>query len=261
MAKFALLLEYNGSNYHGWQIQRGVATIQGELERALSSFAAEKIATITAGRTDTGVHATHQVVHFNSGAKRQLAGWISGVNAKLAKDIRVKAAVSVDDDFNARYSATSRSYHYYLLTQPLNSALLAPQVGWYYQALDLGKMQQAASLLCGCHDFSAFRAAGCQANTPVREMFELKIEQRGNMLRFSLRANAFLHHMVRNIIGALVFVGNGRLSLGDFAAIFKAAQRSLAPPTFMANGLYLVNVSYPQSPFVSAATDLWLFNA
>ena len=260
MAKYALLLEYNGANYHGWQIQKGVATIQGELERALSSFAAEKIATITAGRTDTGVHATHQVVHFTSSANRHLHGWISGVNAKLALDIRVKAAQLVGDDFDARFSALSRTYHYYLRTQPLNSAILAPHVGWYYQELDLARMEQAASLLHGRHDFSAFRAAGCQANTPIREMHGVAIERRGNMLRFSLQANAFLHHMVRNIIGGLVYVGNGRISTAEFAQVFKAADRRLAPPTFMANGLYLVAVNYPQAPF-SADTDLWLFNA
>ncbi len=259
MAKYALLLEYDGSTYSGWQIQANTKTIQGELEAALSAFANEKITTITAGRTDTGVHATHQVVHFSSLATRKIAGWIHGVNCKLPASIRVKDVLDVPDEFDARFSALSRTYHYYLMTRPVNSAIFNQHVGWYYQELDIEEMRLAASKLIGRHDFSSFRASGCQANTPIRELRNLKIETRGNMIRFALSANAFLHHMVRNIVGGLLYVGNGRLSVDEFEQIFIARDRKLAPPTFMPNGLYLVNVEYPSKMF-AADTETWLFN-
>ena len=261
MNKYALLLEYEGSQFCGWQIQQpGVKTIQGELERALSLFANHPVATITAGRTDTGVHACHQVVHFYSAAERKLAGWVTGVNANLPATIRIKEAIEVADSFDARFSAVARTYHYYLLMQPVNSAFLNPLVGWYYQNLDLTKMQLAANLLLGIHDFSSFRASACQANTAVRNMLNLIIEQRGQMLRFSFTANAFLHHMIRNIVGALVYVGCGKLTLSEFEQVFKACSRKLAPPTFMPNGLYLVDVSYPEEYFKAIESN-WLFHS
>lgn len=259
MAKYALLLEYDGSNYCGWQIQANASSIQGELEAALSYFASQQITTITAGRTDTGVHAMHQVVHFVSDAKRQLSGWVKGVNARLPLDIRVKAVAEVNDDFDARFSALSRTYHYYLLSRPINSAILNSKIGWYHQELDLAPMQQAAQKLIGKYDFSAFRAAGCQARTPIREMYDISIDKRGNIYRFSLTANAFLHHMVRNIVGALVYIGNGKLDAAGFIEIFAQRNRKLAPPTFMPDGLYLVNVAYPQ-PIFAADPETWLFN-
>lgn len=258
--KYALLLEYDGSHYFGWQIQRGVATVQAELERALSRFAHHPITTITAGRTDSGVHALNQVVHFTSSAKRELHGWIRGVNALLPSSIRVKAIQPVAADFDARFSALSRTYHYYVLLQAQPSALWHAHLGYYYKPLDVANMQQAASLLLGRHDFSAFRAAACQAATPVREMLAAQVEQRGKILRVSLTANAFLHHMVRNVVGALLYVGNGRISLEQFKAIFVAASRMQAPPTFMPNGLYLIKVAYPQLLFPAASADNWLFN-
>jgi tRNA pseudouridine38-40 synthase len=260
MARYALLLEYDGSEYYGWQIQKDTPTIQEKLERALSKFANQTITTITAGRTDTGVHAMHQVVHFDSDVTRTLHGWINGVNTHLPPSIRVKHVTNVDISFNARFSALSRTYHYYLLLQPQTSAHLNSFVGWYYKDLDVASMQVAANLLVGKHDFSSFRASGCQANTPIREMHEIKLERQGNILRFSLCANAFLHHMVRNIVGALVYVGNGRLTVEQFATIFRAAERKLAPPTFMPNGLYLVDVEYPQEIFVNPDMTIWRYN-
>lgn len=258
--KYALILEYDGSIFHGWQIQNDVKTVQGLLEAALSKFANEPIATITAGRTDTGVHALNQVVHFTSSAKRNLDGWVRGVNALLPSEIRIKRAVIVDDNFDARFSALSRTYHYYLRVAPINSAHLSRYQGWYYHELDIIKMQQAAQLLIGRHDFSSFRAAGCQANSPIREMYNLAIEQKGNLIRFNLTANAFLHHMVRNIVGALVYVGVGRITVADFQQVFASANRNNAPPTFMSNGLYLANVQYPDIILGDEDFEQWLFN-
>jgi tRNA pseudouridine38-40 synthase len=166
----------------------------------------------------------------------------------------------VDDSFDARFSAVSRTYHYYLLLQPHNSVHLYRYVGWYHSNLDLKLMQDAAQLLLGKHDFSSFRASSCQANSPIRDMQELKIEGVGNMLRFSLTANAFLHHMVRNIVGALVYVGNGKINYSDFERIFKQANRNFAPPTFMPNGLYLADVEYPQFIENNFNPEVWLFN-
>lgn len=260
MNKYALLLEYNGSQFCGWQIQQlGIKTIQGELEHSLSLFANHPVNTITAGRTDTGVHAYHQVVHFLSDAKRKLIGWVHGVNANLPNTIRVKDAVSVPATFDARFSAVSRTYHYYLLIQAGNSAFLNSLVGWYYQELEIKVMQEAAALLVGTHDFSSFRAASCQANTPIRNMLNLTIERRGQMFRFSFTANAFLQHMIRNIVGALIYVGCGRLTIAEFEQIFAAQSRKLAPPTFMPNGLYLVDVTYPEFYFKQNEQN-WLFN-
>lgn len=260
MARYALVLEYDGSEFHGWQSQVGVASVQSTLEKALSLFADHEISTITAGRTDTGVHALNQVVHFESNANRQLAGWVKGVNARLPSSVRVKDVKVVSSNFDARFSALSRTYHYYLLLQPHNSAHLHRYVGWCHNDLEIEKMRYAANLLIGRHDFSSFRASSCQANSPVRNMKSLFIEQRYNIMRFSLTANAFLHHMVRNIIGALVYVGNGKLSVSQFEDIFRQANRSFAPPTFMPNGLYLANVEYPEIILSDHDDSKWLFN-
>lgn len=260
MAKYALLLEYDGSDFCGWQIQAQQPSIQGALEAALSSFADHKISTITAGRTDTGVHALNQVVHFESSANRKIDGWIKGVNANLPLAIRIKQACQVVDGFDARFSALTRTYHYYLINDSIRPTHLRDLVGWYCHPLDIKLMQQAAGLLVGVNDFSSFRAAGCQAKTPVRDLQQIKIERQEKMLRFSLTANAFLHHMVRNIVGALVYVGEGRLTVAQFEQIFIAANRRLAPPTFMPNGLYLVNVEYPQPLFIYDF-NLWRFHA
>ena len=259
MSRYALVLEYDGSYFCGWQKQLGVATIQSSLEKALANFASHEINTITAGRTDTGVHALNQVVHFDSSANRQLAGWIYAVNAKLPAAVRVKKALVVEDDFDARYSAVSRTYQYYLYISPQNSAHLHSQIGWYYKELDLVKMQLAAALLVGQHDFSSFRAAGCQANSAIRTILQSVVEQGGNMIRFTFQADAFLDHMIRNIVGALVYVGNGRISVDDFANIFAAGDRKLAPPTFMPNGLYLASVDYP-CEVCQFDQDLWLYS-
>lgn len=260
MAKYALVLEYDGSDFHGWQSQVGVASVQSVLEKALSLFADHEISTITAGRTDTGVHALNQVVHFESDANRHISGWIKGVNARLPSSVRVKDVKVVTSDFDARFSALSRTYHYYLLLQPHNSAHLHRYVGWYHSDLNIESMQEAANIIVGKHDFSSFRASACQANSPVRDMKSLLIERRCDIVRFSLTANAFLHHMVRNVVGALIYVGNGKLSITQFESIFRQANRNFAPPTFMPNGLYLVNVKYPEIMLSDYDESKWLFN-
>lgn len=260
MAKYALVLEYDGSSFHGWQSQSGVATVQNSLELALSKFANQTISTITAGRTDTGVHALNQVVHFCSDVSRSLVSWKTGVNALMPKTIRLKEIYEVDELFDARFSAVKRTYHYYLLIRSYNSAHLQDYVGWYYRKLDINLMQQAANLLVGRHDFSSFRASACQANSPVRDMYSIVLEQRGDIIRFSLTANAFLHHMVRNIVGALVYVGEERISLAQFNEVFLQRNRKFAPPTFMPNGLYLVDVDYDGKLVTNFDQSLWLYN-
>ncbi|MDD3267154.1 MAG: tRNA pseudouridine(38-40) synthase TruA, partial [Burkholderiales bacterium] len=255
-----LILEYDGSKFHGWQRQHGVSTIQENLETALSKFANETISTITAGRTDTGVHALNQVVHFESNANRTLLGWVKGVNANLPETIRVKKVMAVNDEFDARFSATSRTYHYYLLNSSTCSAHIYNSVGIYHYALDIELMQKAANLLIGKHDFSSFRASSCQANTPIRQMNFIKIEKQFNMIRISLQANAFLHHMVRNIVGSLVYIGSNRICFDEFKDIFLSRSRKLSPPTFMPNGLYLVDVAYPDIEIANLEErDIWLY--
>lgn len=260
MTKYALILEYDGSKFHGWQRQHGVMTIQESLETALSKFANETISTITAGRTDTGVHALNQVVHFESSANRTLLGWIKGVNTNLPNSIRVKNVMLVNDEFDARFSATSRTYHYYLLNSSTSSSHIYNNVGIYHYQLDIELMQEAANLLIGKHDFSSFRASSCQANTPIRQMNFITIEKQTNMIRISLQANAFLHHMVRNIVGSLVYVGSKRISIDEFKQVFLSCSRKLAPPTFMPNGLYLIDVSYPDIVVASYnESNIWLY--
>lgn len=269
MPNIALQLEYNGSYFYGFQKQADRRTIQAELEKALSKFANHDVQVITAGRTDTGVHAINQVVNFTTSAKRELHGWVRGVNALLPDDIAIKKAAIVPDKFNARFDAISRTYFYYLCVRNARLGLLNRQVGWYYASLDIEKMAEACDLLHGRHDFSSFRAADCQANTAIRNMLSCGLQiERNNiyadmntphgrdtsldksiMLRFEFTANAFLYHMVRNLVGALLYVGNGKLSVEGFQELLIARDRKKAPPTFMPDGLYLASVNYRQDLF------------
>jgi len=262
MDKLALLLEYNGAAFHGWQIQSGVVTVQGCLEQALAKFADQPINTITAGRTDTGVHAINQVVHFCTDANRTLHGWVAGVNANLPATIRVKQSLIASPEFDARFSAISRTYHYYLFNRSVKPAILSSLVGWYPYSLHLANMQEAASFLIGKLDFSSFRAANCQANSPVRNMTSVDIDQIGDMIRFKFTANAFLYHMIRNIVGALVYVGAGKLTVDGFRHLIELKSRSKAPPTFMADGLYLAHIGYENMMFnMDDKGNNWLFTA
>lgn len=246
--RYALSLSYDGSQFFGWQKQaQGVMTVQETLENALSTIAGEKINTITAGRTDTGVHATAQVVHFDSDAHRPLSAWVRGVNAHLPDSIAVWHAQEVDAHFHARFDACARRYRYVLQSSPVRTPLLYGRAGWTHYALDVDKMQQAAALLLGEHDFSSFRASQCQAKSPIKTMYQITFSGSPSFIKMDFYANAFLHHMIRNIVGALVYVGSNRLSVGEFADLFAAKSRLTAPPTFMPDGLYLTGIDYPEA--------------
>src|SRR5690606_25616153 len=245
MPRIALGLAYDGASWNGWQTQPGGRTVQDRLEAALATFLNHPVATICAGRTDTGVHALEQVVHIDTSAERRLESWVRGVNAMLPPSIRVQWARAVDADFHARYSATARSYVYLLRSHRVASPILHGKVGWTHRPLELDAMRRAASLLCGEHDFSAFRSSECQAASPVRTLEALTISQSGDFFLFTFKANAFLHHMVRNLMGALVEVGRGKAPPEWTTELLSHRDRRLAPPTFSAAGLYLARADYP----------------
>lgn len=247
MPRIALGIEYDGACFHGWQSQPGGATVQDVLETAISSVALETVRTICAGRTDAGVHAAGQVVHFDTAARRPLQAWVRGVNAHLGAHVAVTGAQEVPDTFNARYSATGRRYRYLLLNRPQRPGLLAGRAGWHFRPLDVPAMVEATAHLIGRHDFSAFRAAECQAKSPVRDLRALSISRSADMVIFDLAADGFLHHMVRNIVGSLVYVGDGRRPPDWLADVLTRRERRLAAPTFDAAGLYLVGVDYDPS--------------
>ena len=242
--RIALGIEYDGSGFCGWQTQPSGCGIQNHLERALSEIASEPISTVCAGRTDAGVHALGQVVHFDASAGRPESAWVRGVNSLLPGGIAVLWARSMPDAFNARYSARSRSYRYVLLNHEVRPGAGTKRVGWFHVPLDMAAMREAAQLLVGEHDFSAFRASECQAPSPVRTLHRLDIERAGVYVVFDFCANAFLHHMVRNIVGTLIYIGKGKHSAGWAAEVLESRDRSRAAPTFDAAGLYLVDVDY-----------------
>lgn len=247
MVRIALGLEYCGTGFEGWQSQPHGRTVQDVLEAALAQIAGSPVAVTCAGRTDTGVHAAVQVVHFDVDVLRPLTAWVRGVNSHLPGGVVVCWAREVDDAFHARFSARSRRYRYLLLNRPQRSALYNGRVGWFHTPLDIAAMQQACALLPGTHDFSAFRAAGCQARTPVRELTLAAVAREGDWIIFDFEANAFLHHMIRNLVGALVHVGKGAAPAAWMGELLQMKDRRLAPPTFAADGLYLAGVSYPDA--------------
>lgn len=242
--RIALGLEYDGSRFLGWQTQPGGDTVQDALEAALSAIAGESIAVTCAGRTDRGVHARAQVVHFDTATARPDTAWVRGVNAMLPESAAVLWMNPVAPEFHARYSALARTYRYVLLNRPVRPALAARYAGWHHTPLDLDAMREAAALLVGEHDFSAFRSAECQAKTPVRTLYALDIARHGERLDITLRANAFLHHMVRNIVGTLVYVGKGKHPARWVREVLDSRDRARAAPTFGAEGLYLESVEY-----------------
>ena len=242
--RIALGVEYNGSAYCGWQSQPDGRTVQDALQLALSQVASESITVIAAGRTDTGVHALEQVIHFDTHSVRPLTAWVRGANALLPSGIAVLWAHAVADEFHARFSAQARSYSYYLYCRPVRSAVQHGKVGWFHQPLDIVKMREAAQYLLGEHDFSAFRASACQAKSPVKNLAMLNIQQQGNIISLDLTANAFLHHMVRNIVGCLVYVGKGKHPPQWMQDVLQGRERSQAAPTFAPDGLYLRSIAY-----------------
>lgn len=242
--RIALGVEYDGSRFLGWQTQPGGGTVQDALEPAIAGIAASPAAVTCAGRTDRGVHAREQVVHFDTEAARPASAWVRGVNALLPESVAVLWSREVDGEFHARYRAFARTYRYVLVNRPVRPALAARYVGWFHLPLDAARMRQAAALLVGEQDFSAFRSAECQAKSPVRMLHSLEIEQQGERIDFVLRANAFLHHMVRNLVGTLVYVGKGKHPPGWVKEVLEARDRAGAAPTFSPEGLYLESVEY-----------------
>jgi len=242
--RITLGIEYDGRNYNGWQSQADGHTVQDTLQNALSQIAGNAISVIAAGRTDACVHALEQVIHFDTQTERPLTAWVRGVNALLPDSIAVRWAHPVPDEFHARFSAHGRSYRYLLLNRDMRSAIHAGKVGWFHAPLDLTMMQAAAQHLLGEHDFSAFRAAECQAKSPVKHVQQLDIRRQGDIFIFDVSANAFLHHMVRNIVGCLVYVGKGKYPSGWLAEVLENRVRSRAAPTFAPDGLYLRHIKY-----------------
>jgi len=242
--KIALGIEYDGSRFLGWQTQPGGGAVQDTLEPALAAIAASPVTLTCAGRTDRGVHARAQVAHFETEAERPAGAWVRGVNALLPDSVAVLWAQPVAADFHARYSASARTYRYVLLNRAVRPALAARYAGWHHAPLDVEAMREAARLLTGEHDFSAFRSAECQAKSPVRTLFGFSIEKRRDRIDFVLRANAFLQHMVRNIVGTLVYVGKGKHPPRWAGEVLESRERSRAAPTFAPQGLYLEAVEY-----------------
>ena len=250
--RIALGLEYDGSRFLGWQTQPGGGTVQDAVEKAVSAIATAPTPVVCAGRTDRGVHALAQVLHFDTEAARPDSAWVRGVNALLPESIAVRWAEPVSDDFHARFSARVRTYRYVLLNRSERPALAARHAGWFHAPLDVEAMREAAQTLLGEHDFSAFRSSECQARTPVRVLHSLKIVRDRERVDFVLRANAFLHHMVRNIVGSLVYVGKGKHPAGWLRDVLDSRSRARAAPTFAAEGLYLESVEYPDYPRIDA---------
>jgi tRNA pseudouridine38-40 synthase len=243
--RIAIGIEYDGTAYNGWQRQTSGIGIQERLEEALSRVADHPVRATCAGRTDTGVHAAGQVAHFDTSSDRSLRGWLLGANSNLPEDISVQWALQVADGFHARYSATSRRYEYRILNRPQRSALHRHRAWWVHESLDAGRMQEAGLALVGEHDFSAFRAAGCQSRTAVREITSLGVVRDGDWLTIAVSANAFLQHMVRNIVGTLAAIGRGDEAPGWAAEVLESRDRTRAGMAAPPHGLSLVAVTYP----------------
>lgn len=247
MTRIALGIEYDGTDWNGWQTQPSGKTVQDALERALKSFTEVDHPTICAGRTDAGVHARGQVVHIDTAIDRPDWSWVRGLNALLPQSVAVRWAQPVPQEFHARFSAVAREYHYRIFHSPTRSPIEDRFATWFYRPLDIAAMQTAANLLIGTHDFSAFRSSECQAISPIRDLMVCAVETHGSMITFRLKANAFLHHMVRNIVGSLVEVGRGAQSVDWLAQVLKTGDRRLAARTFPAQGLCFERVEYDSS--------------
>ena len=252
MKRIALGVQYDGMPWHGYQKQLDGHTVQDRLEFALQKFARVTLATTCAGRTDTGVHALEQVIHFDTELDRDIHAWVRGVNTFLPPSIAVRWAKEVapgtdqqaDLQFHARFSARSRTYYYVLYNNSVRSPLLAGRAGFVFRPLDVELMQQGADLLIGQHDFSAFRSSQCQAKSPVKSMHGIDIARHGELVVFTIRANAFLHHMVRNLVGSLIYVGTGKHPPAWLQVVLEGRDRHHAAPTFMPDGLYLAKIDY-----------------
>jgi tRNA pseudouridine38-40 synthase len=245
MPRYAVGVEYDGSQFSGWQYQPGLTTVQESLERALSQVADERVSCVAAGRTDAGVHAAGQVAHFDTVAMRLERGWRLGANSNLPPSVSVAWVREVPAHFHARYSALARSYRYCIFNRDSRSALVANRATWTHRPLDAARMHAAAQALLGEHDFSSFRAIECQAKSPVRNLTAISVERRGPWITIDVSANAFLHHMVRNIAGLLISVGCGDSAPERVAIVLEARDRKQSAATAPPEGLYLAAVRYP----------------
>lgn len=244
--RWALGLDYFGGAYCGWQRQVGQPSVQAALEHALSQIAQQPISVIAAGRTDTGVHASLQVVHFDvpSDLAREDMAWVRGGNQFLPNDVSVRWAKRVEQDFHARFAATSRRYVYLLAVQPQRPGLMHGRVGWTHWPQDVSRIEIALNALVGTHDFTSFRAAECQAKSPIKTIHSATVREQSGLLRFDFHADAFLHHMIRNIVGAMVYIGSGRQPSDWINTLLAAKDRTQAAPTFSPDGLYLGGIEY-----------------
>ncbi len=244
--RIALGIEYDGSAFRGWQVQaHEPRTVQAAVETALTRVAAQPVRVVCAGRTDTGVHAVGQVVHFDTAVRREPRNWVLGANVNLPSEVAVTWARPVDDRFHARFAAVSRRYCYLILNRATRSSLLARRTTWEHRALDADAMRQAAQALVGTHDFSSYRAMGCQAKSPVRTLHDLDVTRHGELIALRVHANAFLHHMVRNIAGVLIAIGRGDRPVDWAAEVLALRNRTLGGVTAAPHGLYLEQVRYP----------------
>ena len=242
--KYALGVEYSGSAYCGWQRQPHCSSIQQHLEEALAFVADHPVQLVCAGRTDAGVHAIEQVAHFESVAERSARSWVLGTNCRLPRDIRVLWVTPVSDDFHARFGARARAYRYLIINSPVPSAIFHDRASWERRPLDHEAMHECAQVLLGEHDFSSFRAVGCQARSTRREVQEISVCRRDDLVYLDIRANAFLYHMVRNIAGSLMAVGRGEQNREWFGEVFAARDRKQADVTAAAAGLYFLRAWY-----------------
>ena len=247
MQRYAVGIEFCGIRYRGWQTQQaGVPSVQETLERVLSKIADDKIILHGAGRTDAGVHATNMVAHFDTHAIRTERGWMMGSNSQLPKDIALQWLQPMGEDFHARFKACARRYRYVIYNAPYRPALLHKQVTHVYQQLDIEKMKEAAKKFRGVHNFESFRAAACQSNQPIRDVTHCELFEHGRYLVLDIQANGFLHHMVRNIVGCLLEVGQGMYDIDHIDSIFAAEDRRAAGMTAPADGLYFIQAYYPE---------------
>jgi len=258
--RIALGIEYDGSQFCGWQFQDHSPSVQASVEHAIGKVAAHSVRVICAGRTDTGVHALNQVVHFDSDAVRSERAWVFGCNANLPKSVAVTWAKEVSPDFHARFSARRRRYRYVIFNRAVRPTFLAYRVCWQHKELNVEKMSAAAQHLVGRHDFSAYRAAGCQAKDPTREIYSLSVARQRDLIFIDIEANAFLHHMVRNIAGVLMTIGCGEQEVDWSRQVLLGKDRKLAAITAVAHGLYLTDVDYDDSyhlPKPGASLRIW----